>query len=203
MFITFEGIEGSGKSTQVRRLAEELGSSALLTREPGGTDLGQAIRRLLLHGGEMAAEAEVLLYLADRAQHVAEVIKPALQAGRIVLSDRYVDSTYAYQGHGRGLSLHLLRAATELATGGLLPDLTVFLDVPVALGLARVSQRGARDRLDGETREFHERTRVGYEALIQEDPERWLRIDASGSSDEVWSYLRTALASRGVVNALR
>jgi len=203
MFITFEGIEGSGKSTQARRLVDELGSAALLTREPGGTALGQAIRRLLLDEGDVAAEAEVLLFLADRAQHVAEVVRPALRAGRIVLSERYVDSTYAYQGHGRGLRLDLLRAATELATGGLLPDLTLFFDVPVQLGLARVAQRGVRDRLEGETREFHERTRLGYERLMSDDPDRWLRIDASRSSDEVWEEMRAALAARGVLNALR
>ena len=203
MFITFEGIEGSGKSTQARRLADELGSAALLTREPGGTALGQAVRRLLLDEGDVTAEAEVLLFLADRAQHVAEVVRPALRAGRIVLSERYVDSTYAYQGHGRGLSLDLLRAATELATGGLLPDLTLFFDVPVPLGLARVAQRGVRDRLEGETREFHERTRLGYERLMRDDPGRWLRIDASGSSDDVWSAMRAALEARGVLNALR
>jgi dTMP kinase len=203
MFITFEGIEGSGKSTQARRLAEELGPAALLTREPGGTALGQAVRRLLLDEGDVAAEAEVLLFLADRAQHVAEVVKPALRSGRIVLSERYLDSTYAYQGHGRGLPLDLLRAATELATGGLLPDLTLFFDVPVPLGLARVAQRGGQDRLEGETREFHERTRLGYETLMRDDPDRWLRIDASRSSEEVWVGMRAALAARGVLNALR
>jgi dTMP kinase len=203
MFITFEGIEGSGKSTQAHRLAAELGPSALLTREPGGTALGRAVRGLLLDGGEVAPQAEVLLFLADRAQHVAEIVRPALGAGRTVLSERYVDSTYAYQGYGRGLPLHLLRAATELATGGLQPDLTLFFDVPVDTGLARVAQRGVRDRLEAETLEFHERIRSGYETLMEEAPDRWLRLDASGSSDDVWAALRAALGRRGVLDALR
>ncbi len=164
MFITFEGIEGSGKSTQAQRLAAELGSSALLTREPGGTALGQAVRRLLLDEGHVAPEAEVLLFFADRAQHVAEIVRPALRAGRIVLSERYVDSSYAYQGHGRGLPLRLLRAVAELATGGLVPDLTIFFDVPVEMGLARIALRGARDRI-------HDRRGAGRDLLRGATPD--------------------------------
>lgn len=202
MFVSFEGIEGSGKSTQARRLAQQLGPSVLLTREPGGTDLGRGIRRLLLDGGEISAEAEVLLFFADRAQHVAEVVKPALEAGRLVISDRYVDSTYAYQGYGRGVALHLLRATAELATGGLTPDLTLFFDVPVDLGLARVTARGSRDRLETEDRAFHERVRGGYEALIEADPKRWVRIDASGPTEEVAASMFAELALRGVASGL-
>ena len=181
-FVTLEGIEGCGKSTQARALAQALGSSALLTHEPGGTPLGRDIRQLLLHGGAMSPASEVLLYFADRAQHVASVVRPALDAGRVVVCDRYVDSTYAYQGYGRGIPLQLLQHAFTLATGGLMPDLTLLIDVPVEVGLARVGRRGAHDRLEGEARAFHERVRDGYHALAQQEPRRWLRFD--GARDE-------------------
>lgn len=181
-FVTLEGIEGCGKSTQARALAHALGPAALLTHEPGGTPLGQEIRRLLLHGGAVAPAGEVLLYFADRAQHVADVVEPALRAGRVVICDRYVDSTYAYQGYGRGVALPLLQHAFTLATGGLMPDLTLLIDVPVDVGLARVGRRGAQDRLEGEARAFHERVREGYHALAKQEPRRWLSFD--GGKDE-------------------
>lgn len=201
-FITLEGIEGCGKSTQARLLAETLGPDALLTREPGGTALGRSIRELLLHRqGPMEPAAEVLLYFADRAQHVAEVIRPALAAGRSVVCDRYVDSTYAYQGFGRGLPLPLLRHAWRLATGGLVPDLTLFVDVPVQLGLQRIGQRGSLDRLEGETRAFHERVRDGYLALIAEEPERWVALDGTGAESEVAARVQAAVAQRLAVRA--
>jgi dTMP kinase len=200
VFITFEGIEGSGKSTQARRLAALLGPETVLSHEPGGTPLGRGVRELLLdhrHEG-MAAAAEVLLFFADRAEHVARVIRPALAAGRTVVCDRYTDSSIAYQGYGRGLPLDLLRAVAELATGGLRPELTVFLDLPVVVGLGRVGRRGAQDRLESEVREFHERVRNGYLALVAQDPGRWLKVDGRGTPDEVTAAVVAAVRERGV-----
>lgn len=188
-FVTLEGIEGCGKSTQARALAEALGPAALLTREPGGTPLGASIRHLLLHReGTMAPAAEVLLYFADRAQHVAELVRPALAAGRVVVCDRYVDSTYAYQGYGRGLPLELLEQAWRLATGGLRPELSILVDVPVDVGLQRIGRRGAMDRLEGEDRAFHERVREGYWKLVNADAARWAVVD--GAQDEAAVGLR-------------
>jgi dTMP kinase len=198
MFITFEGIEGSGKSTQARRLAEWLGDRALLTHEPGATPIGASIRALLLDSakGGPAPAAEVLLFFADRAQHVAEVIRPALASGRVVVCDRYADSSLAYQGYGRGLPLDLLRAALALATGGLQPDLTLFLDVPVDVGLGRVRERGRNDRLERERREFHERVRAGYLALIAEAPGRFVRIDGLLAEDAIERRVKDAVSER-------
>jgi dTMP kinase len=200
-FITFEGIEGCGKSTQARRLCECLGERVRLTCEPGGTALGRSIRELLLEParGSMSPVAEALLYLADRAQHVGEVIRPALEEGRTVVSDRYVDSTLAYQGYGRGLPLRLLEAVAELATGGLRPDLTVFLDVPVAMGLQRVGSRGRHDRLESERVEFHERVRQGYLTLMERDRRRWVHIDGEGDEDAVAARVQEAVTRSGVL----
>jgi dTMP kinase len=202
-FITFEGIEGCGKTTQAQRLARVLGPGAVLTQEPGGTALGRAIRGLLLEvtGQGMSPEAEVLLFFADRAQHVAEVVRPALAAGRVVISDRYTDSSLAYQGYGRGIDLDLIRVVARAATGGLDPDLTVFIDVPVEVGLARVGKRGRHDRLEAEVREFHDRVREGYRLLAASEPGRWVTIDGEAGETEVERQVQAAVAARGLMAA--
>jgi dTMP kinase len=205
-FITFEGIEGSGKSTQAQRLSQALAPVALLTQEPGGTTIGRAIREVLLDHRRyegLTREAELLLYFADRAQHVAEVMRPALDAGRIVISDRYTDSSLAYQGYGREIPLALIEAVAHVATGGLAPELTIFLDVPVETGLARVGKRGPQDRLESEVQAFHERVRAGYLELIARDSKRWLCIDGTGSSDEVEKRVLQGVESRGLQVAPR
>jgi dTMP kinase len=200
-FITFEGIEGCGKTTQLRRVAARLGAAAVVTREPGGTAIGQAVRQILLDPASRALTpiAELLLYFADRAQNVGEVVRPALAAGRVVLCDRHVESSLAYQGHGRGLDLGAIRGLAALATGGLRPDVIVLLDVPVEVGLARVGRRGAHDRLEAEVREFHDRVRAGYEALVAGEPDRWLRVDGARAEDAVFDDLWSGLSARGVL----
>lgn len=200
-FITFEGVEGCGKSTQSRALAEVLGPGTVLTCEPGDTPLGQSIRELVLghKHNDMAPEAEALLYFADRAQHVTQVVRPALTAGRTVISDRYTDSSLAYQGYGRGLDLALLRSLHALATGNLTPDLTVFLDVPVVEGLRRVRRRGEHDRLESEVRAFHDRVLEGYRALIAQEPGRWVVVNGRGAPDAVARRVREAVEARGLV----
>ena len=204
-FITFEGIEGCGKSTQWRRLAARLGERAVVTREPGGTAIGRGVRELLLDpaNGALSPMAELLLYFADRAQNVAEVIRPALGRGLTVLCDRHVESSLAYQGYGRGLPLDAIHELAALATGGLRPDLIVLVDVPVEVGLARVGKRGAHDRLEAEVRDFHERVRAGYESLRTEEPSRWLRLDGTASEDAVFEGLWSGLVARGLVEEAR
>jgi dTMP kinase len=200
VFVTFEGIEGSGKSTQAGRLAARLGKHTLLTQEPGGTVIGGLIRTLLLDHAHraLAPTAEVLLFFADRAQHVTELIKPALDKGHSVVSDRYTDSSLAYQGYGRGIDLDLIRATARLATGGLQPDVTILLDVPVEVGLGRAGKRGPHDRLEAEVAEFHERVRSGYLEMAAAEPSRWLRVDAEGDPEDVAARVATAVEARGV-----
>ncbi len=191
-FLSLEGPEGAGKTTLAARLAawfEEKGAEVLQTREPGGTELGGAIRALLLNQ-PMGAKAEFLLYLADRAEHVERVIRPALLAGKVVIADRYADSSYAYQGYGRGLPLGWMRAATEGATGGLVPDLTILLDLDPEAGLRR---SGRTDRLEREDLAFHRRVREGYLALAEAEPERFRVIDASRPLERVWRSVERAV----------
>lgn len=180
-FLALEGGEGSGKSTQARLLAERLG--AVLTHEPGGTDLGRRIRAAVLEpGAQVTARAEALLMAADRAQHVAEVVLPALRAGRSVVSDRFSGSTLAYQGHGRGLRVDELEGISAWAAGGVEPDLFVLLDVPVDEALRRAA---GSDRMEQEDLAFHRRVAEGYRALAAAQPSRWVVVDATGSVAEV------------------
>jgi dTMP kinase len=187
-----EGVEGSGKSTQIRHLAEMLtrtGCRVLQTREPGGTATAEAIRHILLTLSShepVTPEAEALLILAARCQHVTHFIMPALRGGTVVLCDRFSDSTLAYQGFGRGLDLQWLRAANEVATGGLTPDLTLVLDLPVSVGLARRrADRGQQNRLDRETERFHRKVRRGFLSLAAEDPVRIKIVNANRPAQEV------------------
>ena len=191
-FIVLEGGEGVGKSTQAAALARHLG--AVLTREPGGTAVGEALRSLLLgsSGPAPVARAETLLMLAARAQHVAEVIEPALACGQDVVCDRYSGSTLAYQGYGRGLDLRQLRQLDRWASGGRGPDLVILLDLPVEL--ARRRREGTTpDRIEGEGDEFLARVQAGFRALAAASPERWKVVDASGGVAEVEAAVRAAV----------
>lgn len=197
MFITLEGGEGVGKTTQQALLALQLrqaGYPCLCTREPGGTALGRALREILLHGDPLTPLAELFLYAADRAEHVQKCILPALAAGQVVVCDRFTDSTLAYQGYGRGLDLQQVRQLNHLATGGLQPHLTLWLDLPPEVGLAR---SGLADRLEQERLEFHRRVHQGFQTLAAAEPQRIVRIDAEGSPLEVaariWSVVKPRL----------
>ena len=200
MFITFEGPEGSGKTTQIQalyRYLQDKGYDVMLTREPGGTAIGDQIRRVLLdpENREMLPEAEILLFSASRAQLVGQLVRPALQRGAIVICDRYADSTMAYQGYGHGLDLESLQSITRFATGNLTPDLTVYLDIEVEEGLQRkrVAGRGDRDawnRLDQKAIAFHDRVRQGYLALAKAEPDRWLVIDAARPREAIQRDIR-------------
>lgn len=181
-FIAFEGGEASGKSTQARLLAERL--DAVLTREPGGTHLGEVARDLLLDPAHphLVDRAEALLFAAARAQHVAEVVRPALDAGRHVVCDRFAASSFAYQAYGRGLDLAAVRSLSSFAVDGTWPDLNVLLVVPPSVAEARLSER---DKLEQAGDAFHRRVAEGFEALADEDPARWVRVDGRGTIDEV------------------
>jgi dTMP kinase len=203
MFITLEGPEGSGKTSQIHPLAEFLRqqgyNNILTTREPGGTVIGDQIRSTLmdLRNSGMSPRTEILLFLAARAQFVDEIVRPALAEGRIVLSDRYADSTLAYQGYGHGIDLGILRQMLEFTTGGLQPDLTLLLDLDPVDGLhRRLNSGGEWNRLDAYPREFHERVRAGYHDLVKAEPHRWVVIDASQPPDKVQAALREAILSR-------
>ena len=192
LFITLEGVEGSGKSTQIRHLAKVLskaGYRVLQTREPGGTATAEAIRHILLTASShepVTPQAEALLILAARCQHVTHLIKPALQRGTVVLCDRFSDSTLAYQGFARGIDLQWLRTANKVATGGLAPDLPLIHDLPVSVGLARRrADRGQQNRLDRETKRFHRKVRRGFLALAAEEPGRMKIVNANRLAQEV------------------
>lgn len=191
MFITLEGPEGSGKTSQIPALAEFIGQQGydvVVTREPGGTDVSDQIRTVLMNlkNSAIVPRTEILLFQAARAQHVDELIKPALAAGKVVLCDRFGDSTVAYQGYGHQTDLKTLRFLVDYATGGLTPELTLLLDVPVMDGLARKKSNGMEwNRLDAYAQAFHERVRQGYLALAQSEPQRWHVIDATKDRDQV------------------
>lgn len=198
LFITLEGPEGAGKSSQLPRLCqwlEEQGRTVVCTRNPGGTAIGKKIRQILLdpENTELVSMAELMLYAADRAQHVDEVVRPALAEGHVVLCDRFSDSTFAYQGYGRGLDLTLLRALNEMATQGLRPDLTLLLDLDPEIGLKRVAESRATDRLEHEAIAFHRRLRDGYVELAAQEPDRIVKIDANLDPDVVQTRMREAV----------
>jgi dTMP kinase len=203
LFITFEGPDGSGKTTQVQLLAEyleALGHQVLVTREPGGTSIGDQIRSVLhdVKNSEMTCETEFLLYSASRAQLVRQALLPHLARGGTVLCDRFADSSLAYQGYGRELDLKAIRSITQFATGGLTPDLTVYLDLAVEEGIQRKqaahrAQAGEWNRLDQQTLDFHRRVHQGYLQIARTDPDRWLIIDAAQSVADTQATIRRRL----------
>lgn len=194
LFITFEGGDGSGKSTQSRLLADWLAATheVVFTREPGGTEVGLEIRQILLHtDAHIAERAEALLYAADRAHHIATVVRPALARGAVVLQDRYLDSSIAYQGEGRALEPDDIRGLSVWATEGLMPQLTVLIDLPAEVGRQRLAARDARpDRLESAGDDFHERVRRAYLKLAEADPERFLVVDGTLPVDEIQALVR-------------
>lgn len=210
--IVFEGGEGAGKSTQIARSHAWLQTTPfwqtlqqqgivrelVMTREPGGTPLGKGIRELLLAPLEaepMGDRTELLLYAADRAQHVDHFLRPQLAQGGVILCDRFVDSTIAYQGHGRGLDLGLIQQLNQIATAGLTSDLTLWLDVPAEVGLSRTQKRGTVDRMEQNTLTFHQRVWQGFETLAQQHPDRTVRINAHQDFDAVFADIQAALTA--------
>ena len=203
--ITFEGSEGSGKSTQIARLANHfqlLGREVLTTREPGGTEIGEQIRNIIVHnskGDEMCAETELLLFTAARAQLVRELIAPALLRGAIVLCDRFLDSTTVYQGVARNLAMDPVNLINQFAVGNVMPDLTVIIDVPTEIGLARIRQRASDlpDRMERENIEFYNKVREGYLLLARSLPRKFLVIDGTQKEDalekEIWHDIQKFL----------
>lgn len=191
-FITFEGVEGAGKTTQVQRLAAALGPDVVLTREPGGTPVSERIRDIFLTSDSITTMTELLLIAAARAQHVDERIRPALAANQIVICDRFIDATVAYQGYRGGIDLEIIHQLNHIATGGLTPDITFILDLPPEIGLQRQQQSEAhRDRLDKEPLEFHRRVRDGYLSIVEAESHRVKLIDATQSPDAVHTAILT------------
>ena len=200
-FVTLEGPEGGGKSTQAQLLADHLesqGHNVLFTREPGGTEIGDQIRQVImsLENKSMSPEAEFLLFSASRAQVVWELIRPHLARGGMVVCDRFYDSSLAYQGYGHELDLEQLRTITGFVTGGLIPDLTILLDLTSEVGLKRRKRDGRWNRLDDYDLAFHERVRAGYLQLAQAEPTRWVRIDAAQTEDQIQEKIRGVVAER-------
>ena len=211
-FITFEGVEGCGKSTQIRRLADRLsglGHRVTLTREPGGCDIADKIRSILLDAANarMVPLAELLLYAAARAQHISEVIRPALDRGEIVLCDRFIDATVAYQGNGRQLDMELINRLNSLVASSCRPDMTVLLDCPVETGLGRAMARiealgssagsvAREERFERESLEFHQRVRSGYLSLAAAEPDRFCTVDATGSVEEIFNRIEPLVLAR-------
>lgn len=196
VFITLEGPEGAGKSTVISGLAERfisIGREVLTTREPGSGDFGQRIRALLLEGEDMPAESELFLFLADRANHVVNILQPALDAGMVVICDRHAESTLVYQGYARGLDKDFLRKANLVATRGLRPDLILLLDLDVETGLAR---QVTKDRLDLESLDFHQKVRAGFLTEARLEMSRWAKIDAAQHPEQVLEDCWTAIESR-------
>lgn len=203
--IVFEGVEGAGKSTEMQRLIHWLQAKCfniggwVATREPGGTELGKELRSLLLEqrSDELVSDrAELLMYAADRTQHVETFIRPKLAIGTMVFCDRFTDSTIAYQGYGRGLDLGLIQQLNDIATGGLQSDLTFWLDIDVEAGLARVSARGKRDRMEQANLEFHQRVQQGFTDLARQNPDRIVRINADRTEDEVAQEIQTIFSAK-------
>jgi dTMP kinase len=201
MFITLEGSEGCGKTSLMPLLADDLtalGYQVLKTREPGGTSIGDQVRAILadFKNTDMLPRTEVLLFQASRAQLVEQIIRPALARGDIVLSDRFAESTIAYQGYGHQLNIDLVRSIVEFATGGLKPDLALFLDVDVEEGLRRKDAGGDRNRLDTFDLSFYQRVRQGYLDMVNAEPQRWVVIDANGTQEEVREEVRKVVLER-------
>lgn len=206
LFISFEGPDGSGKSTQIEYLKEYIGSlkiRAVFTREPGGTEIGEKLREIILNknNSKMSDLTEALLYAASRAQHVSEVIKPALAAGNVVVCDRFVDSSEAYQGYGRGLG-PCVRAINEFAIGGCVPDLTFFMDLDPETGKSRIKKE-SRDRVESETPDFHRRVYEGYKEIVRLSGGRFIMVDAERPREEIRAGIiprvRNELVSRGII----
>ena len=200
-FITIEGGEGAGKTTQIGRIAawlHERGHTVVQTREPGGTALAEKLRDILLDNDNVALSslAELLLMFASRAQHLDDLIRPALGRGETVICDRFTDATWAYQGGGRGLPAEPIATLEQLVHGDLQPDLTLLFDLPVALGLERAARRSASDRFESETLAFFERVREAYRARAARFPERFVLVDASGDEEAVWTQVEQALEGR-------
>ena len=203
-FITFEGCEGAGKSTQIRLLSQylaEQGKECVVTREPGGSAISEAIRTVILDGKNtaMTDECEALLYAAARAQHLSDTVLPALEAGKTVLCDRYIFSSFAYQGYGRGLDMGFLRAVNSFALQGHMPDITLFLDIPPRSAFERKHGADRNDRIEQAGEAFHARVYQGYLRLAEEYPGQIVRVDCSGTKFETNEKIRALLAGRGLI----